>query len=79
MSFTSDVKSEAARINIDKADSITLLSAIFHNAILENGHIKFSTENNIVARLVFYLVKDLYNVRSKITVRQGYNYNKNYK
>jgi len=78
MSFTSDVKNEAARINIDKADSITLLSAIFHNAILENDRIKFSTENNIVARLVFYLVKDLYNVRSKITVRQGYNYNKNY-
>ena len=78
MSFTSDVKSEAARINIDKADSITLLSAIFHNATLDNNIIKFSTENNIVARLVFNLVKDLYNVRSKITVRQGYNYNKNY-
>ena len=36
------------------------------------------TENSSVARQIFNLVKEKYNVSLHITVRKGYNYNKNY-
>lgn len=78
MSFTSTVKNEVSKIKTSKIESIALLSAILRNsASFENG-IKISTENSSVARLIFNLIKELYNLTCKITVRQGYNYNKNY-
>ena len=78
MSFTSDVKNEVSKQQVDKIASITLLSAIFKNSAVITDNIKVSTENPSVARLIFNLVKDLYDISSKITVRQGYNYKKNY-
>ncbi|MBR3523229.1 MAG: DNA-binding protein WhiA [Bacilli bacterium] len=78
MSFTSNVKNEVSKLQVDKIASITLLSAIFKNAAIIGDNIKVSTENPSVARLIFNLVKELYDISSKITVRQGYNYKKNY-
>ena len=78
MSFTSDVKNEVSKQQADKIASITLLSAMFRNSAVIGENIKVSTENPSVARLIFNIVKDLYDISSKITVRQGYNYKKNY-
>ena len=78
MSFTSDVKNEVSKQQADKIASITLLSAIFRNSAVIEDNIKVSTENSSVARLIFNIVKDLYDIGCKITVRQGYNYKKNY-
>lgn len=78
MSFTANVKNEASRNDTTNTEAITLLSALFHNATIDKKSIKFLTENNVVARLVFNLVKKVYNISSRIVVRQGYNYNKNY-
>lgn len=78
MSFTSIVKNELSKLKNDKAENLSELSAIFKNSCEINSSIKFFTENPSVARHVFNLVKELYNVNSKITVRKGYNYNKNY-
>ena len=79
MSFTSTVKNELSKLELDKLESITFLSSVFKNtALLDSKSIKITTENNSVARQIFNLVKELYSVTPKITLRRGYNYNKNY-
>ena len=78
MSFTSNVKNEVSKQQIDKIASITLLSAIIKNSATIDNNIKVSTENPSVARLIFNIIKELYGISSKITVRQGYNYKKKY-
>jgi len=78
MSFTSTVKNEVSKLDINEVDSITELSAIIKNTAVINDGIKITTENASVARRIFTLVKNLFNYVSKITVRRGYNFNKNY-
>ena len=79
MSFTSTVKNELSKLSLTKIESITFLSAVFKNtAIMEDNLIKITTENNSVARQIFNIIKDLYNIAPKVTLRHGYNYNKNY-
>ena len=79
MSFTSIVKNELSKLELDKLESVSLLSAILKNsAIIEKDLIKISTENSSVARHIFNLIKEIYKTIPKITVRHGYNYKKNY-
>lgn len=79
MSFTSIVKNELSKLTLNKIESITELSSIIRNsAYIDKNIIKITTENSSVARHVFNLIKELYNINSKITVRHGYNYKKNY-
>ena len=79
MSFTSVVKNELSKLEPNKLEAITELSAILkNNALIDDDSIKITTENSSVARHIFNLVKELYNLSSKITVRRGYNYQKNY-
>lgn len=76
MSFTAAVKEEVSRIEYEDTEKISELSAIVQN----NEHddiIKITLENNAVARLVYSLFKDLFGVYSKVSVKRGYNYNKN--
>ena len=79
MSFTSIVKNELSKLELNKLEAITLLSAIIKNtAILEEESIKITTENSSVARQIFNLIKEVYSIGPKITLRRGYNYKKNY-
>lgn len=79
MSFTSVVKNELSKLELNKLEAITELSAILkNNALIDKEIIKITTENSSVARHIFNLVKELYNISLKITVRRGYNYQKNY-
>jgi len=79
MSFTSVVKNELSKLELNKLEAITELSAILkNNALIDKDTIKITTENSSVARHIFNLVKELYSISSKITVRRGYNYQKNY-
>lgn len=78
MSFTSIVKNELSKLELDKVEAISELSAILKNSSVINNSIKISTENASVARHIYGLFKNIYNISCKITVRQGYNYNKNY-
>lgn len=73
MSFTSEVKEEVTKLDLDNADKISELSGIMQNNYNE---IKVQTESNSVARRVYSLIKDLFNVSAKVTLRRGYNYNK---
>lgn len=79
MSFTGIVKNELSKLEIDKLEATSELSAILrNNAIITSKEIKITTENSSVARHIFNYIKELYNISPKITVRHGYNYNKNY-
>lgn len=77
MSFTSIVKNEVSKIEIEELEAITELSAIMKNTILVNNTIKLTTENASVARRVFTQLKIIFSITPKITVRRGYNFNKN--
>ena len=77
MSFTSTVKNELSKLELEKIEKISLLSAILKNSSVIDKTIKITTENSSLARHIFSLIKDIYSITPKITVRHGYNYNKN--
>ena len=77
MSFTSIVKNEVSKLDTIETENIAELSAIIHNSEISLNHIKISTENASVARRIYTLIRDVFNQYAKITVRKGYNYNKN--
>ena len=76
MSFTSIVKNEVSKQEFNTITNISLLSAIISNSYIENKNIRVSTENASVARYIYNLIKEIYNLNPKVTVRKGYNYNK---
>ena len=76
MSFTAAVKDEVSKLECEETERISELSAIVQNNE-HDGIIKITLENNAVARLVYSLFKDLFGVYSKVSVKRGYNYNKN--
>ena len=77
ISFTSTVKNEVSKLEISEIDSIAELSAIIHNIGDFDENIKITTENASVARRIFNLIKQTFNINPKITVRKGFNFNKN--
>ena len=77
MSFTSKIKSEITKQKFNKIEQISLLSGIIRHEFLEDT-IRIQNENEDVARMIFNLVEQIYKIVPKITVRKGYNYNKNY-
>lgn len=78
MSFTSIVKNEVSKLTTIESENITELSAIIRNIGELTDHIQITTENAAVARRVYSLIKDSYNIVPKIIVRRGYNFTKNY-
>lgn len=74
MSFTSTVKDELSKLKENETTRISLLSGIIQSTALISDKIVISTENNSVARKIYTLFKDIYNIHPKITVRKGYNY-----
>lgn len=77
MSFTGEIKTEISKQKFNKLEQISLLSGIVRNETIEQ-EIKISNENKDVANLIFNLFQENYKITPKITVRRGYNYNKNF-
>ena len=75
MSFTSIVKDEITRIEGNKLESIAELSCIVRNSATFDSDIDITVENNSVARRIFKLIKNIYDVTPIITVRKRYNFN----
>lgn len=79
MSFTSTVKNEISTIYKSETNQISELSALVKTiGSFEHEKITLTTENISVANHIFRLLKDIYDINSKIIVRNGYNFNKNY-
>ena len=77
MSFTSNVKNEICLIDGNKNEKIAELSAIVrNNAIYDNNKIEITTENSKVAKRIYLLFKELYNVSPIIEDKEN-NFNRN--
>lgn len=78
MSFTANVKAELCSIPTTETEKISELSAILNNMVEIDETIKISTENLVVFKHIYDLISNIYHITPLITVRQGYNFNKNY-
>lgn len=79
MSFTSTVKNEISENGLDNTTSLSELSALVKTiGIITEDGLTLMTENVSVANRMYHLFKDLYDISARITVRNGYNFNKNY-
>lgn len=80
MTFSTEVKNEVTKLDSSKLELITELSAIVRNSCEIFPHIKITVENNSVARRIYSLFKNIYEVTPIITIRQrkkinrGFNY-----
>ena len=70
MSFSMNIKDEISRIDEGKTEKIAELSAIVRNSGTIDNNLKIIIENNSVARRVFKLFKEIYDVTEIITVRR---------
>ena len=78
MSFTTIVKNEISKLECDKNEFISeLCGFLINSATINDNKIIITTENASIARRYFSLIKKLYNIIPKITVRRQYNFNRN--
>jgi len=78
MSFATEVKNEIARIDNTRSESIAELSGFLrNNGYYDEDAINLVTENAIVARRIYTLIKDIYDVYCEIETRKGNNFSKN--
>ncbi|MBQ7140072.1 MAG: DNA-binding protein WhiA [Bacilli bacterium] len=78
MSFTTIVKNEVSKLECDKNEFISeLCGFLINSSIIIDNKIIITTENASIARRYFSLIKKLYNIVPKITVRRQYNFNRN--
>lgn len=78
MSFTSEVKNEVSKLDFTEAENIAELSALITTTAEIDKTIKITTENASVARKIFYIIKQIFDINVKITVRKGFNFQKKY-
>ena len=78
MSFTSTIKNELASLELSKLEQISELSGLLKNSIDNSSNLNITTENVAIARLIFNRLKDIYDALIRVSVKKGYNYNKNY-
>ncbi len=75
MSFSAEVKDEVTRVECTRAEYLSELSAILRNSAVCNlDGICITIENNAVARRIYKLFKDIYDVSASITVRKRYGF-----
>ncbi len=77
MSFTSTIKEEVTRLEGNVLEYTAELSCIMRNNATIAEDIVITVENNAVARRIFKLIKNIYDVTPIITVRKRYNFNNN--
>lgn len=72
MSFSLEIKNEVARTSVSKEELISELSAIVRNSAIIDKDMVIYIENNAVARRIFKLFKNVYDISPIITVRKKY-------
>ncbi len=79
MSFTSIVKNEISKLECEKSEYIAEICAfVINSGEIDKKTIKITTENASIARRYFSIIKNLYNIIPKITIRRQYNFNRNH-
>lgn len=78
MSFATDVKNEISDLRLTKSENIAELSAfIRNNGHFSNGTILLYTENVMIAKRIYAIVKSVYGIHCNMTTRQNVAFNKN--
>lgn len=77
MSFTAIVKEEVTKLEGNILEYLAELSCIIRNNATIKEEIVITVENNAVARRIFKLIKNIYDVTPIITIRKRYNFNNN--
>ena len=79
MSFTTTIKEEICRIdNISKSESIAELSGFLrNNGTCDEDYVELVTENATVAKRIYTLMKNIYDVTCEIETRKSVNFSKN--
>ena len=72
MSFSTDIKNEVTRLDSTREELISELSAIVRNSAVIDRSVVITIENNSVARRIFKLFKNVYDITPIITVRKKY-------
>jgi len=72
MSFSTDIKNEVTRLDSTREELISELSAIVRNSAVIGNSIVITIENNSVARRIFKLFKNVYDITPIITIRKKY-------
>ena len=72
MSFSIEIKNEVTRLDSTREELISELSAIVRNSAVISDNIVITLENNSVARRIFKLFKNVYDITPIITVRKKY-------
>ena len=72
MSFSTNIKNEVSRVDANKEELISELSSIIRNSADISDNIVMYIENNGVARRIFKLFKNIYDINPIITVRKKY-------
>ena len=70
--FSMDIKNEVSRLDSSREELISELSGIVRNSALIDKSIVITVENNSVARRIFRLFKNVYDITPIITVRKKY-------
>ncbi len=78
MSFTTTIKEEISRIKNTRSESIAELSGFLrNNGVCDEKVIELVTENATVAKRIYSLIKDIYDVTCEIETRKNVNFSKN--
>ena len=72
MSFSTNIKDEVTRLDANREELISELSAIVRNSGIISKYLAIYVENNGVARRIFKLFKNVYDITPIITVRKKY-------
>ena len=78
MSFTSRIKNELVESELSKLEQLSELSGLLKNSIDNSSKLNITTENAAIAKLIFNRLKNNYDALIRVSVKKGYNYNKNY-
>lgn len=77
MSFTTTIKEEISRIKNNRSESISELSGFLrNNGSCTDETIDLITENATVAKRIYQLIKDIYDVSCEIETRKNMNFSK---
>lgn len=78
MSFTTNIKEEISKIPNTRSESISELSGFLrNNGTCTDDTIDLITENATVAKRIYKLMKDLYDITCEIETRKSLNFSKN--
>lgn len=78
MSFATDIKNEISDLRLSKSENIAELSAfIRNNGHILNDSIMLYTENMMIAKRIYAIVKNVYGIHCHMITRQNVAFNKN--